>query len=140
GQARAAAERLELPAEVSATPAVLEQLRRLGPLHRGLGDLRRSDRRQLHRGSSLTQARISLKGSPLAQLRRVGKCLPDCSRRVAQFSDKDERPFLSVFSDFRPAGRARCVLYVIGHLLPLPCFFVEVDWSMRSRWRSSAST
>ena len=50
-EARAAAERLELPPEVAATPAVLEQPRRLGPLHGGLGDLRRRrpDRRELHR-------------------------------------------------------------------------------------------
>src|SRR5215475_6197566 len=46
---RAAAERLELPPEVVATPAVLEQPGRLGPLHDGLGDLRgrRPDRREL---------------------------------------------------------------------------------------------
>src|SRR5215467_15496469 len=40
-EARAAAERFELPPEVVATPAVLEQPRRLGPLHGGLRDLRR---------------------------------------------------------------------------------------------------
>src|SRR5262245_34203715 len=40
-EARAAAERFELPPEVVATPAVLEQTRRLGPLHGGRRDLRR---------------------------------------------------------------------------------------------------
>src|SRR5262245_22164529 len=40
-EARPAAERLELPPEVVATPAVLEQPRRLGSRHGGLRDLRR---------------------------------------------------------------------------------------------------
>src|SRR5262245_16992246 len=50
-EARAAAERLELPPAVATTPGVLEQPRRLGPLYGGLGDLRcrRPDRRELHR-------------------------------------------------------------------------------------------
>src|SRR5215831_20474851 len=49
-EARATAERFELPPEVVATPAVLEHSRRLGPLHGGLRDLRRRrpDRRELH--------------------------------------------------------------------------------------------
>ena len=38
-KARAAAERFELPADVAASQSVLEQPRRLGPLHGGLGDL-----------------------------------------------------------------------------------------------------
>src|SRR6516165_9008878 len=59
-EARAAAGRLELPPEVAATPAVLEQPRRLGPLHGGLGDLRRrrSHRGELHRGCVLTVPRL----------------------------------------------------------------------------------
>src|SRR5262245_5023075 len=52
-------------------------------------------------------------------MRRVGKRLPDFFRRVAQFSDKNERPLFSVLSHLRPAGRARCVLLAIGHLLLL---------------------
>ncbi len=42
-------------------------------------------------------------------MRRVGKRLPDFFRRVAQFSDENERPLLSVLSYLRPAGRTRCV-------------------------------
>src|SRR5262249_19246656 len=38
-EAGAAADRFELPAEVAAAPTVLEEPRRLGPLHGGLGDL-----------------------------------------------------------------------------------------------------
>src|SRR5207244_10415127 len=40
-EAGAVIEGLKLPAEVVASPAVLEQPRSLGPLHGGLGDLRR---------------------------------------------------------------------------------------------------
>src|SRR5258706_16358520 len=38
------------------------------------------------------------------------KRLPDFFRRVAQFSDENERPLLSGLSYLRPAGRTRCVL------------------------------
>jgi hypothetical protein len=62
---------------------------------------------------------MGFKGSPLAQMRWVGKRLPDSFRRVAQFSDGNERPLLSVLSYLRPASRTRCVLLVIGHLLLL---------------------
>src|SRR5262249_24022828 len=41
GEARSAAQRLQLPSDVVATPAVLEQPRSLGPLHARLRDLRR---------------------------------------------------------------------------------------------------
>src|SRR5690349_6786085 len=40
-ETRAAAQRLQLPPEVAATPAVLQQPRSFRPLHRSLGDLRR---------------------------------------------------------------------------------------------------
>src|SRR5437879_1168822 len=54
-------------------------------------------------------------------MRRVGKRLPDFFRRVAQFSNENERPLLfavlpPVLSYLRPAGRTRCVLLAIGHL------------------------
>jgi hypothetical protein len=51
-----------------------------------------------------------------SQLHRVGKRLPDFFRRVAQFSDENEGPLLSLFSYLRPAGRTRCVLLAIVHL------------------------
>src|SRR5437764_1275338 len=87
----------------------------------------RSNRGKLHRGSNRTQAPIGFKRSTLAQMRRVGKRLPDFFRRVAQLSDENERPFLSVLSYLRPAGRTRCVLLAIGHRLLLVFLFVGVD-------------
>src|SRR5437899_864298 len=99
----------------------------------------RSHRGELHRGPNRCQAPIGVEGSPLAQMHRVGKYLPDFVRRVAQFSDENERPLLSVLSYLRAAGGTRCVLLAIGHLL-LVFLFVSVDGSMRSRWRSRAST
>src|SRR3990172_6900397 len=85
-----------------------------------------SHRGEFHRGSNRSQARIGFKGSPLAQMRRVSKRLPDSFRRVAQFSDENERPPLSVLSYLRPAGRTRSVLLATGHLL-LVFLFVGVD-------------
>src|ERR1700752_3173363 len=48
---RAAALRLQFPAQIASSPAVLEQRRRLGTLHGALGNHRgrRSHRRELHR-------------------------------------------------------------------------------------------
>ena len=61
--------------------------------------------------------RVGVEGRPLAQMRCVGERLPACFRRVAQFSDENEGPLLSVLSYLRPAGRTRCVLRAIDHLL-----------------------
>src|SRR5262249_5127931 len=61
---RAAAERIELPAEVIAAPAVLEQLRRLGSLDAARVDLRRSGRGELHRAHG-RQAPIGIERRPL---------------------------------------------------------------------------
>src|ERR1700693_3675552 len=61
-----------------------------------------------------------------SQMRRVGKRLSDFFRRVAQLSDENERPLLSVLSSLRPAGRTRCVLLAIGHLFLLFFLFVRV--------------
>jgi hypothetical protein len=87
----------------------------------------RSHRGELHHGSNRTEAPIGFKGSPLAQMRWVGKRLPHFFRRVAQFSDENERPLLSVLSYLGPAGRTRCVLLAISHLLLLVFLFVGVD-------------
>src|SRR5712664_1430897 len=54
-----------------------------------------------------------------AHPRWVGERLPDFFRRVAQFSDENERPLLSVLSYLRPAGRTRRVLLAIDHLVLL---------------------
>src|SRR6266404_2254496 len=63
---------------------------------------------------------------PLTQMRRVGKRLPDFFRRVAQFSDENERPLLSVLSYLRPAGRTRCVLLALAHFFLLSVNSVPV--------------
>ena len=127
-QARAAAKGFEFPPDIVVTPVVLKHLGSVGSRHSCFGNVRRgrSHPGELHRGSNRTQAPIGLKGRPLAQMRRVGKRLPDFFRRVAQFSDENERPLLSVLSYLRPAGRTRCVLLAIGHLLLLVFLFVGV--------------
>ena len=103
-QAGAAVEGFEFPAEFVVAPVVLKQLGSVGSRHFCFGNLRRgrSHRGELHRGSDRTQAPIGFKGGPLAQMRRVGKRLPDFFRRVAQFPDENERPLLSVLSYLAP--------------------------------------
>ena len=121
GQARAATNGFEFPSHIVGAPVVLERLGSVGSCHCGFGNVRRgrSHRGELHSGSNRTQAPILFKGCPLARMRWVGKRLPDSLRRVAQFSDEDERPLLSVLSYLRPAPRTRCVLLAIGHFLLL---------------------
>ncbi|HTK08172.1 MAG TPA: hypothetical protein VL485_13455 [Ktedonobacteraceae bacterium] len=125
-QARAASKGFEFPADIVATPVVLKHPGSVGARHACFGNLRRrrSHRGELHRGSSRSQASIGFKGSPLAQMRRVGKRQPDFFRCVVQFSDENERPLLSVLSYLRPTGRTRCVLFAIGHHLLL-CVYVD---------------
>jgi hypothetical protein len=120
-QARAATPGFEFPPHIVVTPVVLKRLGSVGSRHSCFGKMRRgrSHGGELHRGSSRTQVRIGYKGSPLAQMRRVGKRLPDSFRRVAQFSDENERPLLALLSYLRPAGRTRCVLLAIGQVLLL---------------------
>src|SRR5207249_2676561 len=117
-QARAATNGFEFPPHIEATPVVLKRLGSVGSRHCCFGDVRRgrSHRGELHRGSNRAQAPIGVEGRPLAQLRRVGKRLPDFFRRVTQFSDENERPLVSVLSYLRAAGRTRCVLLAIDHL------------------------
>ncbi len=78
--------------------------------------LGRSHSDELHGSSNRPQALIGFEGRPLAQKRRVGERLPDFLRRVAQFSDEDERLLISVLLYLCPAGRTRRVLLAIGHL------------------------
>src|SRR5258708_10925618 len=87
-QARAAAKGFEFPPDI----AVLKYVRSLGPRHSGFQRRGRSHPGELHSVSSRTQAPVGYKGSPLAQLRGVGKRLPDFFRRVAQFADKNDGP------------------------------------------------
>jgi len=109
-QARAATRGFEFPPGI----VVLQYLGSVGSRHSCFQRRGRSHPGEPHR-SNRTQAPIDLKWRPLAQMRRVGKRLPDFFRRVAQFSDENERSLLSVLSYLRPAGRTRCVLLAIGH-------------------------
>src|SRR5229473_3214815 len=120
-QTRTGTKAFELPPHIEATPLVLKQLGSVGSRHCCFGNLRRgrSHGGELHRGSKRTQAPIGFKGSPLAQMRRVGKRLTDSFRRAGQSADENERPLLSVLSYLRPVGRTRCVLLANGHLLLL---------------------
>src|SRR6266853_1186678 len=130
-QVRAATKGFEFPPDI----AVLKHFGSVGSRHRCYLRPARSDPGEIHRGSDRSQAPIGLKGRPLANLRRIGKCLPDFFRRVAQISDENERPLFSVLSYLRAAGGTRCVLLASGHLLLLVSFFGGVDRSTRSRWR-----
>src|SRR5262245_27619337 len=66
GEARGAAQRLQLPSVVVATPAVFEQPRSLSPLHARFRDLRRlrADRRELHRPDELIVSFLSGVATP----------------------------------------------------------------------------
>ena len=66
----------------------------------------RSDRGELDRRAGGAEVSIGIEWRPLAKLRRIGECLPDCFRRVTQLSDQDQRPLFSVLFDLR-AGRTR---------------------------------
>src|SRR5439155_18554125 len=127
-QARAATNGFEFPPHIEATPVVLKRLGSVGSRHCCFGNVRRgrSHRGELHRGSNHIEGPIGVKGRPLSQMRRVGKGLPDFFRRMAQLSDENERPLLSVLSYLCPAGRTGCVLLAIGHLLLLVFLFVGV--------------
>src|SRR5580704_13884162 len=113
-QARAAGKGFEFPPSI----VVLKHLGSVGSRHSCFQRRGRSHPRELHR-SNRTQAPLGVEGRPLAQMRWVGKRLPDFLRRVAQLSGQNERPLFSVLSYLRRAGRTRCVLLAIAHLLLL---------------------
>jgi hypothetical protein len=137
-EARAVAERLELPTDVIATPAVLEQTRCLGPLDDALGDLRRrcSYGGELD-GSNRSQVPARVERCPLGEVRRVRQRLPDQRGRVTELSNEDERPLVALLLDSRARGWTWHILLAVGHRF-FP-FFLGVG-SIRSRWLSSAST
>jgi hypothetical protein len=102
-EARAATRGLEFPPDI----AVLQQLGSIRSRHFCFQRRGRSHPGELHR-SNRTHAPIDDEWSPLAQMRRVGKRLPDFFRRVAQFSDEDERPLL--FTILSPSFRTCAAL------------------------------
>ena len=131
-QARSAAKRLEFPPDV----AILKYVGSVGSRDSCFLRRRRSHPGEIHRGSDRTQAAINYKRRPLAQLRRVGKRLPDFFRRMAQFADENQRPLVfvwfPVFLYPRPAGGTRGVVLEIGHLLIL-LFSFELSHSSQKR-------
>src|SRR6202451_2344768 len=112
-QARAAPKGFQFPSDI----AVLKQFGSVGSTprfcERSGG---RSHPGEIHRVPNRTQAPIDYEGSPLAEMRRIGKRLPDFFRRVAQFPGENERPLFSVLSHLRPAGWPRSVSLVIRYL------------------------
>jgi hypothetical protein len=84
----------ELPPHIEVTPVVLQHFGSVGSLHGCFGNSwrGRSHRGELHRGSGRGQAAIGVEGRPLAEMRRVGKRLPDFFRGVTELSDEDKRP------------------------------------------------
>jgi hypothetical protein len=126
GEARAAIRGFELPPHIEIAPGVFKQRGGVGSLHRGLGNAwgGSSDGGELHGGSNRAQVSVGVEGSPLAQMRRVGKGLPDFFRRMAEFSGQNECPrFFVVLSAVllysRYVSGARCVVLAIGHLSTL---------------------
>ena len=113
--------RFQLPADVVAAPAILQELRSLRALHARFGYVHggRADRGQLY-GADRGEAAIRVERRPLAEVRRVRQRLPDLRRRMLEIADEDERPLVSVFLYLRPAGRARHVLFAIDHILLRP--------------------
>ena len=88
-QARTATHSFELPPHIEVTPFVLKQLGNVGSRHGCFGNVRlgRCHRGEFHRGSNRAQVPIDYEGSPLAEMRRVSKRLPDFFRRVAQLTN-----------------------------------------------------
>ena len=141
GEARALPQRFQFPSHVAAAPLKLEHHGCVGARHGGIGDVGRTSahRRERHVGSDDTQAAVGVERRPLAELDRVGECLPDLLRRLAQRSNENERPGVAVLlADLGAVRAARRVR--IGHDLFLFFAFVRADLSIRSRWRSRAST
>ena len=109
----AAAERLELPSDV----VVLKLPGRIGARHGCFRNIPRSRPREFYRGTDCPQVSSGFKGRPFAQVRGIGKRLPDLFRWVAEFSDENERPLFWALSYLRRASGAGRVLNIDAHHL-----------------------
>src|SRR5712692_9391537 len=90
-------------------PAEFEQLGRVGPLHLGLGYLRR---RRPH-GRELCGAN----GAEVpVRIERSRERLPNLGRRVGEVADENERPLLSLFSDLSARSGTRRVWLTAAHV------------------------
>ena len=97
---------LKFPPHIEAAPLIFKRLGSVGSRHRCFGNERRgrSHRGEFNRASNRTQVPLGVKGRPLAQMLRVGQRLPNFFRRVAQFTDEDKRPLLTVFCICAPVA------------------------------------
>ncbi len=133
-----ASQRLQLPADVLSAPIEFEHFERVGSFHLGLGYQRRrcSHRRELCVAHG-TEVAVGIEGRPFAEVLGLRERLPNLRRRMGQVTDENERPRLSSFSDLGAGrGAGRVVVMVVHRFLP----FRLGTGSMRSRWRSRAST
>src|SRR5207248_2569979 len=111
----AASQRLQFPANVVSTPAIFERPWRVGPLHLGLGYVRRAHGREFC-GASDTEVPVGIERSPFAEILGVRERLPHLGRRVGEVADQDERPLLTIFSDLGARSRTRRVLLTDAHV------------------------
>src|SRR2546425_4178795 len=112
-----ASQRLQFPADVLSSPAEFEHLGRVGPLHLGLGYMRR--RRPHCRelcGANGTEVPVRIERSPFAEMLGVRERLPNLCRRVGEVADENERPPLSIFSNLSARSGTRRVLLTAAHV------------------------
>src|SRR6266852_3104863 len=126
----AASHRLQFPADVLSPPAEFEQLGRVGPLHLGLGYMRR---RRPH-GRELCGAN----GTEVpVRIERSRERLPNLGRRGGEVADENERPLLSLFSDLSARSGTRRVWLTAAHVFS---FLSQRAPSLRTSLSSKVST
>src|SRR5689334_5159556 len=116
-EARAVADRLQLPPEVLAAPVELEQPGGVGAPHLGLGDVWRwrTDGGQPC-GARAAEVAVRIERSPFAEVLGIGERLPDSFRWMAKVADQDEGPAVSVLLDVSAKGGAGRVLLTATHV------------------------
>src|SRR5450432_639973 len=135
----AASQRLQLPADVEFAPVIFERLRRVGPLHLGLGYIwrRRPHRGELCGGASGAEVPVRLERSPFAEMLGVRDRRPYVFRRVRKVAHENQRPLLSVLLNLGAGGGTRLVLLTAAHVFFFP--FTDGTFAILSRCRSRAS-
>src|SRR5207244_11613037 len=90
---------------------------RVGPLHLGLGYMRR--RRPHCRelcGANGTEVPVRIERSPFAEMLGVRERLPNVFGIVGEVADENERPLLSIFSNLSARSGTRRVLLTAAHV------------------------
>src|SRR5947208_16087985 len=72
-------------------PAEFERLGRVGPIHLGLGYVRRRPHCRELCGASGIEVPVRIERSPFAQMLGVRERLPNLCRRVGEVADENER-------------------------------------------------